>query len=253
MLQLMKSQDDWQNLPGFLEELKISKRKLDAGLQEKMVRVASKAGRQDVIVECAKRVGRTGFALSDVKLVREVFWGLYEKAMRAGWQEEETALALAQAELVAELLEDHGHRGRRALGKGDPRCRPEVIGVLLALSTKNVEGKTVEVLDGKVATYAARLQATWHNADLEASELGLQPDSWQEANYRLQLWVPVLRGMRLATELLDPKAPVGMWIRKELPAMESVVERARVETAKEASPSGSRRGLELFNHSNRTL
>ena len=206
---LMKDKKDWDNLPNLLHGLKTSKFYLTPGMQLMVLRRAGSAGRQDVILECLRRVSDTGLVLRNPEFVVQVMWWMQQKAVLSGWDSQETKKALSWAEMVVNLLEDRKHAGSRILaGETDPRVQPEVIGILLQLSavraSKHLGGKDV---DGKVAEYAQKL-------------LGLPVDFKKpnvEKEYEVNMWVsthvPVLQGMKVAQDILDPTSEVAIGLK----------------------------------------
>ncbi|KAI9828393.1 MAG: hypothetical protein M1832_002821 [Thelocarpon impressellum] len=253
MLALMRDLPEaWDNLPAFLEELRIAKRRLTAAQREKTVRCAAEAGRMDVVLECVKRAARTGLVIQDLPLAREVFWGAYAAALRASWSDEAVLRkSLGQAEALSTLLEEDAHCGSRPpSSRSDPRARPEISGVLLALSGALYAKAPDAALKNRVATHARRLRATWPNADFSAAaDAG---PGWSVANQRLLVWTPVLRGVRGALSVLDEMSEAGKeeteevrkWLREAaLPSLEEVVEADTRAAAEGVSGEGKRRGL----------
>ncbi|KAI9847907.1 MAG: hypothetical protein M1837_001424 [Sclerophora amabilis] len=209
MLALMKEPADWDNLPAFLEELHNAKRKLSEAHMEKMVRKASEAGRQDVVLNCARKVEKTGMALKNVTLVCEVLWGIRAKAIRADWDEETTAKALKQAEQVIDMLEDVDHCGGARRNVGDPRLQPEIIGALLELATaRAVKHQGGQDLDGRVRTYTDRLMARWENPRMVA-----EIDTLDAANLRLVTLVPIWNGLSQARRFFDDGSTQAVWLK----------------------------------------
>jgi hypothetical protein len=182
-IQLMKEKKDWDNLPNLLEGLIVAGYPIEA-YREMIIRWIGSAGRQDIILECVRRVSDTKFTLGDPQVAIQVMLWMSLKGVQSNWNKGETRKALAWAEEVAMLMEDEKHIGSRSLhGENDSRIRPEILGILLELSAvralKHQDGKDV---DGKVAKYAERL-------------LGL-PSGFQEPKPRERGDLPALRGKR---------------------------------------------------------
>lgn len=199
----MENKKDWNNLPILLEGLRTSGRKLKPQYLEKLVRKAGQAGRQSVVIECARRVSRTGFILKDLNLVRQVMWWIQYKPLSTQWSAATMKKALAMAEQVAFLMEDEEHSGGGLRGAADPRARPEVVGVILQLAAAHAKLSTGKDEDGKVQLYAQRLLGTLtRNVDLRQ---GLpEGKDWWASNYLLGYISPILYGIREAAKILGP-------------------------------------------------
>ncbi|KAI9850950.1 MAG: hypothetical protein M1838_004735 [Thelocarpon superellum] len=243
ILSLMREPSDWRVVPAFLAELQTAKRKVTPGQAQKIVRKANEAGRQDIVIECVKRVSKTGLRLNDVHLAREVIWGSYMRAMRAEWAASEVAKAFSQAEYIVDLFEDERHGGGWMVRREDARADPGIIGVLLALSASQARrgqsadgdetgtgtGTGTGIGKEKVETYAHRLRAAWSNlpSSDEAAAATTTKGTWQDANARLQILTPILRGLTGATEILDEDGDVGPWVAETaLPQLQEQVQAA---------------------------
>jgi len=233
----MKDKKDWDNLPIFFEGMKTAGRKFRLHHLEKLVRKAGMAGRQDSILECARRVSKTDFVLQDAHLVREVMWWIQYKAASTNWDATNTQRALSIAEQVSVLLEDPRHSGSRTIrGPSDPRVRPEVVGVLLELTAANAKQNGSDA-DGKVQIYAQRLINILEDGRIWENVLPPPADGWEARNHWLRFASVILYGMRTAPEFLtDAK------LRKELKPLTSklqdIVTRQRSIISKEL-PEGA--------------
>jgi hypothetical protein len=208
----MKEKKDWNNLAILLEGLKIAGRKVQPPYMEKLVRKAGMARRQDTIIECARRVSRTGFELRDVQLVRQLFWWIQHKALSRKWDTPSIKKALTQAEQTAALLEDKRHSGGVIRGKSDPRIRPEVIGILLQLAAANA--KLPDTKDNsKVEIYAHRLLGSLaRGIDLREDLSGTE--GWHARNELLCYVSPIIHGMRGAIQVLGPNSEIAAQLKK---------------------------------------
>ncbi|KAI9793428.1 MAG: hypothetical protein M1816_000321 [Peltula sp. TS41687] len=267
MLELMKTPGDWENLPLLLAEWKIAGRKHGRSLPpvEKWVRRANEAGMQGVVVECVKQVARTGLCLTEVRVVREVMWGAHLRGHQheRGWEDERiTGKALAHAENVERLMEGPLHAGglEEGMEMVDPRTQPDVVGVLLETAAIKAL-KHQDGLDGdrKVARYAERLMGCWRNADAvgspedavasaEDAVRGKERRVWAAANYELQRWAPVWKGMEIAARIVDPKTEVAEWLKSTLPGVENVLKKncEVVESSLGRKTGVKRRGLDWY-------
>lgn len=245
---LMEEKKDWDNLPIFLEGLRIAGRKLKPQYWEKLVRKAGQAGQQGTILECARRASRTGFVLKDLNLVREVMWWTQHKALSAGWTVQSTRKALAMAEQIADLLEDEKHCGRAFVGATDPRARPEVVGVLLELAAAHAKlsGGTDE--DGKVEIYSKRLLGTLARKASLREGLPEGRELWT-SNALLCNVTPIIYGMTTAAEILGPKSEISKQLREQEPALRAIAahEREKIMAEEPAEESPKRAGMWNYN------
>jgi len=206
-VKLMKDKKDWDNLPPLLEGLHTAGRKkvFKKDSLQTLVRKAGMAGRQDIILECARRVSKTGFALKDRSVVEQVMWWIQWKAASENWSAKATKKALTLAEQVSILLEDERHSGGRlVLSNLDPRVSPGVIGVLLELAATQAKLQGGKDDDGKVRMYAERLiNSMRHDTDWHDDSRG-SPRGKHASSAILCKVTPILYGVRTAVEVLDP-------------------------------------------------
>lgn len=224
----------------------------------------------DVLLACVRQARHTGFTLTHVRVVRELVWGAHLRAVRSGWEAEETAKALGQAEAVMVGLEDPAlveGEGEKKAGKktkkvvvvngeeeGGSEGRPEILGVLLELAAATRakglvgegEGKDE---DGKVAFYATRLEAAWKKAVFlkwggDDAQGGNKKEGkyWIVANYELMKWAPVWNGIKLALKVLPPGTNVANALKGRLAHVRRYLDRARAVVEKGAVEAESRRG-----------
>ena len=218
-IKLMKEKNDWDNLPSLLQGLKNSGVKLPEWQPMQLVRQMGKAGRQDIILECLRRVSSTGFALKDPELVSQVMWWMQMKAIESDWDRQQTVKALSWAEMVVVMLEDPKHSGNTQLaGEMDPRTRPEVIGILLQLAAMRAEkhsgGKDK---GGKVAEYAEKLLGAPMSVAIPEPE----NESVSARNYWLSRYVPVIHGMKVAERVLGPSSNIATALKDKSTELES--------------------------------
>ncbi len=241
-IELMKEKKDWDNLPNLLEGLKhggLRTQKLL--LKQKVVGKATRAGRQEVILECLRRAADTGIVLEESEFVAKVMLSMHYKAQNSDWDKHETAKALSWAEMVVALLEDPKHAGNRKLdGKKDPRVQPEVTGILLELAAvRAVKHLGSRDSNGKVAEYAMRFLGT----PLELKE----PENEYVLNPWLLSHIPILHGMYEALKVLDPSSVVAARLKtksEELDACVSVYRNMLSEVA--GAKERPRVGLKMF-------
>ena len=188
---------DWNVLPGLLEGLHTAGRVVPEPSIEKAIRLAARAGRLDVIVECARRVARTGFALNSRSRVAILMWWVQFQALDAGFEGKKTAHQLKVAEQIAVLLEDEKHAGGK-LHSVDPRTSPEITGVLLELAAVNAKVNGGQDTDGAVEKYAKRFVATMQKRELEGFLTTFRPN-----NSLLTTVAPIRYGVKTALEVLS--------------------------------------------------
>jgi hypothetical protein len=248
LISLMKDKKDWDNLPIFLEGLRIAGRKLKPQYWEKLVRKAGQASQQHTILECARRASRTGFVLKDLNLVREVMWWIQHKALSAGWSARSTKKALAMAEQIADLLEDEKHCGGTFISASDPRARPEVVGVLLQLAAAHAKLSSGKDEDGKVEIYAKRLLGTLARKVNLRERLPMGRDLWT-SNALLCYITPIVYGMREAAEILGPQSEIAKQLKDQEPALSAIAtrEREKILAEESAEESSQRAGVWNYN------
>ena len=217
---LMKDKKDWANLPNLLEGLNV------AGMNTNTERVKGSvvtqcrlAGRQEVLLECLRRVKDTGMQLKEPRFVVRVMLAMQSRAFRTDFHEHETAKALKWAEMVVALMENPEHAGSRVLaGENDPRLQPEVIGILLELAAvravKHLESRDV---DGKVAEYGARLVEKRLEFKTPAEETGYELNQWLIAHAQ------VLHGIYEALKVLESSSAVAEGLQKKGEVLDAMV------------------------------
>lgn len=233
----MQTKSDWDVLPGFLEGLRGSKRKLTRDMAEKMARKAGQAGTVGMVIECLRRTERTGVRLDNVALARQVMRGALHTAILSGWSEEGVTKAAKQAGVIMELIEDPAqvpseHEPREL----DPRRAPDVVAIAMALAAFKVlkvgDGEGRDVL--KVEKYAKRVLDLWKNAELQLGASTGQV-GWTEASQKLLVWAPVAQGMGWAIRALGEQSQTGKRLGKVLKAdVEPVVVKTVVVKTKRA-------------------
>jgi hypothetical protein len=240
LVSLMKDKKDWDNLPIFLEGLRIAGRKLKPQYWEKLVRKAGQAGQQHTILECARRASRTGLVLKDLNLVREFMWWTQHKALSAGWTVQSTKKAFLMAEQIADLLEDEKHCGGTFLAASDPRARPEVVGILLQLAAAHAKLSTGKDEDGKVEIYSKRLLGTLARKVNLREGLPVGRGLWT-SNALLCYITPIIYGIREAAEILGPASEIAKQLKEQEPALAAIAARERENIMAEEPAEGSKR------------
>ena len=237
IVRLMKEKRDWQILPDFLEELHKAKHRLKPHQWEFIVRRANHLGMQGAITTCIIRAHKTGLVLRSPELVRQVMWGGYLLMRQGDWTEEAINIALAYTERIARLLDSPSHCGQGVPRVKDPRIQSDIIGLLLLLAAVRADrhhGGRDE--DGKVAKYSERLKASierpgfvWPSSDTTFSDQALgNSKPVYVARYEMQRWVPVWKGMDLASNILPSTKPeLATWLKDVTPLVHRWVEEAR--------------------------
>lgn len=236
----MQEPGDWRNLPGFLEGLKTSGRRLGRGQVEKMVRRANARGRQGVVMEVLRRVEGTGVRLGEeAGVVREVVLGAVMRAQEGGWGAEAVEAAGRYARGVWDLLWDERHRGER---QGvDMRKASEVVGVMVEMeAARMVKGGGDR--KGELEGWVERLLGVWTRGDM-----GLVDGDWNDANQKLLRWAPVWHGMVLARRVLGEGSRLGKELGERVEKdLEPMLNKAREMVAANAPKNGVRRGLKMY-------
>ncbi|KFY01504.1 hypothetical protein O988_02702 [Pseudogymnoascus sp. VKM F-3808] len=249
-LKLMKDKKDWDNFPLLLEGLHSAERKLDDVSLEVFVRTASKVGRQDTVLESARRVSKTGFRIDTRQIAKTVVWWIQYRAMINGFSPAETKKALSMAEQIAILMEDEAHAGKRVADSEDPRTSPEVIGFLLELSALNAKHQGGKDENGSVEKYAKNLLASLRDKEFEGLQQRLKtvdparvPEV--ESNSMLQTVAPILLGVRTAVSILGASSDTTRQLRDLETKLAAQVSQD-VEVLKAVTASEGRLGLQVY-------
>lgn len=182
-------------------------------MKRKLVHKAARAGRLDVLMECAKRVDYTGFTLDEPTIVTDIAWFAQHSAAQSSWDVKETHQQLERVEALALLLEDERHAGDFKIAERDPRVRPELIGIMLQLSSVLAEMQNRRRdRDGRVLKYASRLRAVME----EGHQILVDGESkFGTDHYFLYRVSPIIHGLKLAQKVLDRKGALSNWCKEQ--------------------------------------
>ncbi|KFY42750.1 hypothetical protein V494_02268 [Pseudogymnoascus sp. VKM F-4513 (FW-928)] len=248
-LGLMKDKKDWDSFPLLLEGLHSAGRVTDEIVLEQFVRMACTAGRQDAVLESARRVSKTGFRINTREIAKVVVWWIQYRAMVNGFSQAETKKALSMAEQIAVLMEDKAHAGGRVADSEDPRTSPEVIGILLELSALNAKQQGGKDENGTVEKYAKSFLASLRDKELEGMVRPRKNDPARvqevESNSMLQTLPPILLGVRTAVSVLDQNSDTTSQLRDLETKLAGQVAQY-VETLKAVPNSEGRMGLWVY-------
>ena len=162
IVNLSKTQDDWENVLRIMEGFQNASAPMKTQWKQFIVRRMSIAGQHHLILKAVQKASDTGLRLSDVALANTVFQTIHWKALESEWNPKETKKALDLAEELVELLEDDRHLGKKDVSIGDIRASPYTIAIPLEMAAVRAKRHTdVQDTDGKVSLYASRfMQAT---------------------------------------------------------------------------------------------
>lgn len=244
MVNKMKTTQDWQQIIPLLIGLRMSRRYLEDGRWEWLVRMAGNANAIGIMLECARQAERTGFRLERHGIVQKLIFAIHSKARAANFRGPETTKALRLAEQAVSMMEWPEHINTNLTE--DPKRKPFVIGALLELSAARAcdefQGKDV---DGKVQSYAERLLATW--------PLGSFKDSseWHVTDHMLQENLPIWNGIKIALELGDisQNKSLSQSLRTRANDLEALISRQiqqAPENVQNRPSTGLREALDLF-------
>ena len=241
VLRLMQDKRDWDNLPLFLSGLQRAEMRLSDIRHHTVLASAARAGRLDVVLECARRVSETGFALKSPKLVERLVLKIRSNALASDWEAKETKKALSWVEMVSVMLDDERHGwGGVVTKKDDPRVNPVLLGTLLELSAvraaRHLDGKDG---DGKVAEYAGKLLGV----PLVLEPADKSPDNSQvlhAANFRLASMIPIIHGMKVAQTVLSPTSEVAKSLQEKESELEKQASQERDFIANSTAENGFR-------------
>jgi len=246
-VKLMKDKRDWDNLPHLLAGMKNAKRKFAPSIRNRIMGRAAANGRMDVMLECARRVDYTGFQLNDPDLVLDFLRGIMYKAVALGERDaKETEQALVWAEMVADMLEDERHSGKRNIVENDPRASREVVGILLDLAAMRATQRNGKDEDGKVVRYAERLLGTSFLSSPPEDGIKRLTGRIQAMNRWLQINVLVLHGIKVAGQVLDPSTKVAVELEQIGTSLEETVNRERERMIQEVASNEAKKDLKFL-------
>ncbi|KAK3356946.1 hypothetical protein B0T25DRAFT_579094 [Lasiosphaeria hispida] len=215
----MAAAKDFQNLPKLLEGVtQHAARKLDPSFYSMVVRKAGKNGDIQLILDAVRNVKRTGLKLDHSITINELLVLIQKAAIDEDWQLRALELALKRTQTVLDLLEgEPRHAPSRARGPEirsfpfyrDPQFLAMRLHLAAALAIKQSGGKGTKE---RVVKYTEELLRLWPG---KAGLLDLQPaEAYKyefEMGYMLDrnvyLWAaaPVLNGLKLAAEVVEPE------------------------------------------------
>lgn len=245
VVRLMGESGDWGNMAGFLEGLKVARRRLAGWQVEKMVRRANEGGKQGVLMDILRRVEKTGVGLWDVGVCREVMRGAVLKATRSGWSGEGIEKGVKYAENIWELMWDPKHVEVQKKVEMDPRRRAEIVGVMVLMHAV----KAVKLGGGKdeggfVEKYAELMLKRWENS---RDVMVIDTEDWSDANYKLSIWAPVWHGINMAQQVVGAGSSLGKRLGEKLSQdLEPLMQKSQAIVSAHAPEEGMRRGLKMY-------
>ncbi|KAI0023201.1 hypothetical protein F4780DRAFT_730342 [Xylariomycetidae sp. FL0641] len=212
---------DFANLRPLMEGLHASEADLEASFYTKVLRLAGERGHIFAVIECARSVRRTGFALDSSEKACEALHFLQLKAADHGWDQHRTRQALRWAEMVLTLLEDEAHQPKAPCPRGmmlpldrDPLVLAAPLHLAAMLASRHAPA------DAAPEAAEARLKVFQHARDVVRlwppgrRAVGIQPPElyekhhplgWlREPNKFLAIASPLLHGLREAQKHVQP-------------------------------------------------
>ncbi|KAI0887350.1 uncharacterized protein GGS22DRAFT_186182 [Annulohypoxylon maeteangense] len=219
-IELFSTPEDFSNLRPLIEGLAIADRTFNVNSQTKLTRLIGDKGRIYDIIELARSVKRTSFKLDMSEKVTEILYHVQMRAVRSGWDLEETRKALRWTEIVVALLEEKDHQPANGLVPRDtlPLARdPMVLLSPLHLAAVLVQKQGTEaepaVVD-KVIQYATKIVLLWDEGKTlrqTQPESLFQPDEplayIAVDNKFVKLGASWLYGLNAALEVLQNQGP----------------------------------------------
>ncbi|KAI5302752.1 hypothetical protein KEM55_000908, partial [Ascosphaera atra] len=199
IIKLMKTKEDWDNLLPFLRSLADS-RKIHSYDWEWIVRKAGEKGYHNLIVKCALQARHTGISLGYERVARYFYLQFHREAQQAGFKGEQLEHALKVAQKTALLFNLPEHAPPK--GHHSPQRLPDIIGVFLELSAAvSISAHGSKDFDNNcVLDYAQKVVDTWPLGEFKV------PEEWPVANEKLQSYLPLWNGIRLALNVDSVKA-----------------------------------------------
>lgn len=236
-LSIMKTDEDWRQLPAMLEGLHKGQARPDVDFHEKIIRKAVQAGQLGVVVRCLNRSTLTGITLKNDNVLNSVLWGLHEYAQTDDWDEARIRKAIRYGNEIAQMLESQEHGSGRKIAENDPRTRPATIAVYLELSAVLAQKyQGANDVDGTVARYAQRLLACANDANQPAEQELPQNGPQTEFLSRLPIW----HGLNLSKNILGSNLPQPAKAQKIIQEYESRLTQLALKIDQQSSkkPSG---------------
>lgn len=236
---------DWGNMAGFLEGLKVAKRKLKGWQLEKMIRRANDGGKQGVVYDILRRADETGVGLWDLGVCREVMRGAVLVGIQRGWSEERVEKGVRYAENIWELMWESKHRDEQKKVGVDPRGRPEIIGVMVLMhAVKAVKFGRANDEGPMVEKYAELMLERWENS---RDVMVVDQQDWSDANYKLLIWAPVWQGMNMAQQVVGAGTPLGKRLGEKIGQdVEPLLQKSQAIISSHTPEEGMRRGLKMY-------
>lgn len=165
LLQLEEGHSTWNNVFQFLQGLVMARALPPDGFWTKLTRKAGEAGKEGVLLDCARSAEKTEFRLCRQGVARELFIAFHKRAAADGFQGPTLETAWNRAQNVALMLEAEEHRprnsptrlGAKTVEQSDARSDPTVLATLLELCSHMALKDQTESLQRMVASYATKL------------------------------------------------------------------------------------------------
>jgi hypothetical protein len=250
----MKTYADFQNVRPLLEGCVRDRRKMTPGRHNQIIRALAMNDCLPIALDCAKAAERTGMKLNTSEIINDLLVYIQQPAILGGFKAAKTRVALQQVSTVVDMLEmDENHKPTAETQGAFPFYRdPQVLAARLHMAAAQAvyhqEGKDV---DGKVAKYADELVKLWPE---DAALLDLQPDAAYQDDNKMKyilgrstyLWFasPVLNGLTLAAQVVDPG--LAMQLQNRADAVEQEVKTAVAALDMAKDPAKRRRGEILY-------
>ncbi|KAI0603477.1 hypothetical protein F4775DRAFT_533870 [Biscogniauxia sp. FL1348] len=236
-----KTPKDFANFLPLLEGVQGTKN-FDTGFYCKVIRLLGEKDQIKLMVECARRVKKTGFRLNQSERVVKILFYIQMKAIKSNWDLAETRQALRWAEMVLEMLQEVEHQvpekrsGEPVEGQlplfWDPMVLLAPLHLAAALA-KHEEAK--DEVKEKVAKYAKYVTIPWPEGkglkQVQPQELYKDRNSLRyltEPNVFVTLATPLLYGLERAVEVAEPEQAAKLESRRKMLV-------AEVQEAREAS------------------
>lgn len=264
--QLEDSKSTWNNLLPFLQGIVMARDMPSAHFWEKLTRKAGEAGREGVLLDCAKSVDKTEFRLSRPGVAREFFIAFHRRAAADGFKGATLEAVWNRAQNVALMLEspDHiqrkpnnaseaGERQPEESDQADVRSDPTVLATLLELSSHMALKDKTDSLKKTVASYATKVAYIIQNGLPSASST--KDGKPTEAQARIMLSNEVEAGVimeeaiKTALEVGSVKADDKVTLKNHLDTLSKKLQR-QVKTlrteAESHDPVRPRRSLLMY-------
>ena len=194
---LMSESRDANILRPFLEELRISNRKLSPSLKIQVTRAARRLGRLGLVADLIRHDASTGFEVCTKREARNIMVEVLRDVIERDW----TAEALERGCKNAEAVFGSYERRVGARPKCDARLAPDVFGMALSMfASRAFLVPDAANTDREVELLVRKVLAHWN-----ARQLPAHPNVEWDTKF-VSFWAPTWQGAQMALRVLGKES-----------------------------------------------